>query len=541
MRLEQEFKKNTIIHNIKGYSIDGDRLRIFKAVVFGDGKILEIGEFPYLERKYPGSEIIDGAGNVLLPGLIDAHGHVLGLGYSQLEVNLTGTESLEEALERIYSYYQKYPDAQWILGRGWNQTHWVDSGFPTAKDLDAIISDKPIWLKRTDSHAGWANSKALSIAQISRNTENSEDGKILRDVNGNPSGVLIDGAMSLIDRIIPEHSSDEDARALQKALDCFKKVGLTSVHDAGISARNFQLYKDFVDQGKLTTRIYAMIGDVGKDFNEISRNGPIPGYGDDFLSVRSVKLFADGALGSRGAAMLQPYSDDPDNRGLLFYSQQELNKKVLEAISKNFQVNIHAIGDRANREVINAFETVEQLYPNHELRNRIEHAQIVSLQDIPRFKKLDLIASMQPTHATSDKNMAEQRIGRHRMQGAYAWQTFLKQGTIVAGGSDFPVESPNPFLGLYAAISRMDIQGNPPVGWYSNQKMTRLQAFRAFTIDAAYAAHQEKVIGSLEPGKWADFIIIDTDFFEAPEDQIWKIKVLQTWIAGCKIYDEQDA
>ncbi|MBN2730849.1 MAG: amidohydrolase, partial [Balneolaceae bacterium] len=329
----------------------------------------------------------------------------------------------------------------------------------------------------------------------------------------------------------------EQRLALQKALQKMRQYGLTSVHDAGVGVDTWKLYKSFADNGKLTTRIYGMIAGAGTIFDTLSSEGPVKSYADDMLALRSVKLYADGALGSRGAAMLEPYSDDPGNEGLLFNSQQEMTRQVMKAASEGYQVNVHAIGDAANRQALNAFEVVKDSLGEQGLRHRIEHAQVVSLQDIPRFKELNVIASMQPTHATSDMNMAEDRVGSERIKGAYAWQTFLDQGTVVASGSDFPVEHVNPFYGLYSAITRQDHQGNPEGGWYGEQAMSRKEALRSFTIDAAYAAHQEDVLGSLEEGKWADFIIIDRNLFEVPESEIWQTKVLQTWVAGEKVYD----
>ena len=316
------------------------------------------------------------------------------------------------------------------------------------------------------------------------------------------------------------------------------RMGITSVHDAGVGVDTWEMYKNFADNGKLITRIYGMISGAGDTFDELSKDGPIVSYSNDLLALRSVKLYSDGALGSRGAAMIEEYSDDPGNYGLLFVSQEDMNAMASKVIGKGFQANIHAIGDAGNRQVLDALEFAQNEHQVYDLRNRVEHAQIVRLDDIPRFAELEIIASMQPTHATSDKNMAEDRVGPIRINGGYAWQKFLDQGTIVAAGSDFPVEHSNPFFGLYSAVTRMDHQGNPEGGWYPEESLSRIEALRAFTTDAAYAAHQEEVLGSLEPGKWADFIITEEDFFEVEASGIWEIEVLETWVAGKPVYQK---
>lgn len=525
----------TVIKNVNGYTFSGDSVIKFTTMIIADGKVYHIGDDD-LAESHTKAAIIDGEGKTLLPGLTDAHCHVFGLGFQKLQVDVTGIESLEATLDSISAYANANPDLEWIQGGGWNQTLWPQNSFPTANDLDGIVSEKPVWLSRIDGHAGWANSKALQLAGLSRDTPDPSGGKIIRDKKGNPTGVLVDAAMGYMESVVPEHSKKEYEMALEKALEEMAEMGLTSVHDAGISPLEWEIYKEFADQGKLTTRIYAMIGGAGEVFDTLAKDGPIPSYSNDILSLQSVKLYADGALGSRGAAMLEPYSDDPGNEGLLFIDQDTMNKLVFKVAKAGFQVNVHAIGDKANREVINAFAAVDTGLGLSDLRNRVEHAQVVSLEDIPRFKEHNVIASMQPTHATSDMNMAEDRVGPQRIKGAYAWRTFLDQGTVVAAGSDFPVEYSNPFFGLYSAVTRMDHNGNPDGGWYPEQKLTRKEALRAFTLNAAYAGHQETILGSLEEGKWADFIMIDKDYFEIPESEIWKIKVLGTWVAGKQVF-----
>lgn len=530
----------TVYTNINGYTFTEEGLKNFSSIAFSEGKVLEIANEGSLTESYAGARVLDGEGKVMLPGLIDAHAHVMGLGFQELDVNVAGITSLEETLNSIAEYAGQYPDREWILGRGWNHTRWEINRFPTAGELDQAVEDRPAWLQRVDGHAGWANSRAMELAGITAETEDPSGGKIIRDEDGNPTGVFVDAAMELIDSRVPERSPEENQMALEKALQKMSANGITSVHDAGVGTETWAMYKRFADEGKMITRIYAMISGAGETFDELSSEGPITSYADDRLALRSVKLYADGALGSRGAAMIEPYSDDPGNTGLLFSSEGEMTDMVLKTSSEGYQTNIHAIGDRANRVALNAFANVQDSLGNQDLRHRIEHAQIVSLQDIPRFEDLDVIASMQPTHATSDMNMAEDRVGSERIQGGYAWSTFLDQGTVVASGSDFPVENVNPFFGLYSAISRQDHQGNPEGGWYADEAMSREEALRSFTIDAAYAAYQEDILGTLESGKWADFILIDRDIMEVPKEQIWQTEVLETWVAGEKVYSQNN-
>ena len=528
----------TVIENINGYTIIGEELHEFKSVAIKNGKFIETSNVS-LAEKYSNSIVIDGNGKTLLPGLIDAHGHVMGLGFQQLNVDLMGISSLEATLDTLKSYAEANPDLEWIQGRGWNQTLWEENEFPTAADIDKVISDRPVWLSRVDGHAGWGNTMALQMAGVSKDPPDPQGGKIIRDGSGKATGVFIDAAQGFVESEIPAPTQKEQKLALEKAYDQMAKMGITSVHDAGVGVKAWELYKEFADQGKAKTRIYGMISGSGGTFDELSKNGPIKSYANDMLALRSVKLYSDGALGSRGAAMLQPYSDDPGNVGLLFMEQEQMDAAVSKVVGKGFQANIHAIGDAGNRQVLDALEKAQNEHGDQGLRNRVEHAQIVSLTDIPRFKELDIIASMQPTHATSDKNMAEDRVGPQRIKGGYAWKTFLEQGTVVAAGSDFPVEHSNPFFGLYSAVTRMDHSGNPEGGWYPNESLTRQEALRAFTIDAAYAAHQEDVLGSVEAGKWADFILLDENYFEIPASEIWKIKVHETWVAGKKVYSSE--
>jgi predicted amidohydrolase YtcJ len=526
----------TLIRNVHGYTLVGGALQCFGALVFNQGRVVKAGDPQALHKEFPDARVVDGGGRTLLPGLIDAHAHPLHLGLEDKRIKLVEASDLHQAQQRIRAYAQENPDRSWLLGRGWNQGVWKLGRFPLATELDACVSDRPVALDRVDAHATWVNTPALRAAGITRDTPDPVGGKIERDASGDPTGVLIDKAADLVKRVVPPPTEAECQTALKAALSHLSSVGVTSVGDAGVDAATIARYKEMAERGLLAVRIYAMILDTGADFAALSAHGPLIGYCDDTLSVRAVKLFADGALGSCGAALLQPYSGTATQCGLLFMTADEMTSKIATGLKAGYQVNVHAIGDAAHRQVLDAFQKAYEDVDGRALRNRIEHAQVVALADIPRFKQLELIASMQPVHATSDMTVAEDLIGSERIKGAYAWRTFLNQGTCIAAGSDFPVESYNPFFGLHAAVTRTDRAGHPPGGWYSEQAMTLLEAFRAFTLDAAYAQHMERTIGSLEPGKWADFILIDQDLFRIAPADIWKIKVEQTWMAGKRVY-----
>ena len=537
----QHAMADTLIENANGYTINKEQnLQRFTALVFDDeGKILAVGSSKELSAQFPTAKRINLGGKTLLPGMIDAHGHTLQLGVNATQLNLRNTQSLKDAQQAISDYAKRFPQHQWILGGAWNQAIWKLGRFPTAQEIDVVVKDRPVWLRRVDGHAGWANSKALQLAGITKDSVDPQGGKIEKDARGMPTGVLIDGAMQLMDKVLPATNEAEQRIALDAALQQLSRNGLTSVHDAGVSASADRLFREYADQGKLNPRVVGMISGTGDFFDQIASQGPLLSYANDHYSLRAVKLYADGALGSRGAALLAPYSDAPQTKGLLFHSAESIKKMIEKAALKGFQANVHAIGDAGNRQILDSFE---QLAKNPasanfgDLRHRIEHAQVVALADIPRFKQLNILPSMQPTHATSDKNMAEDRVGHERIKGAYAWRTFLQQGSRIACGSDFPIESPNPFWGIHAAVTRQDAEGEPDDGWYAEQAMTVTEAFRCFTLDAAYAGHQEKVLGSLEVGKWADFIVTDRDLFRIPAKNILRVRVLQTWVGGKQVY-----
>ncbi len=532
---------DTVLDRANGYTLNSkNELVRFASLAFDDaGRVIAVGSAAEVAAKAPKGRHVDMQGKTVLPGLIDAHGHVFGLGAMLTQLDLSTSTSLAGALKSVAAYAAANPNQAWLHGRGWNQEIWKLGRFPTAAELDGAVSDRPVWLKRVDGHAGWANTRALKLAGITRSTPDPAGGKIMRDANGNATGVLVDAAQDLVNKVLPKQTEAEARTTLDRSLAEIARVGLTSVHDAGIETGNDRLYRDYADHGKLTARVYGMIGGTERDFDQLSAKGPLKTYANDMYALRAVKLYSDGALGSRGAALLEPYSDEPKSHGLLFRSDAEIRAMMQKAMKKGYQVNVHAIGDAGNHQILDGYEQLVRQTATSGLRHRIEHAQVVTLADIARFKAIGIIPSMQPTHATSDMNMAEQRVGAERIKGAYAWRTFLKQGSHIACGSDFPVESPNPFYGIHAAVTRQDAKGQPAAGWHADQAMTLPEAFRCFTLDAAFAAHQENLVGSLEAGKWADFIVIDQDLFKMPARDIYKTGVLQTWVAGRQVYQKK--
>ncbi|WNC69753.1 amidohydrolase [Thalassotalea nanhaiensis] len=528
------FAATTIIENVQGYSHNGKQLQQFSAVQFTDDKIDKVF---FANDTLPTStdiERIDGKGKTLLPGLIDAHGHVLSYGISLQSAELYDTSSEQDAAQQVADFVNSSPQKGWVKGRGWNQVQWSNNTFPTAASLDAHFKDVPVALNRVDGHAVWVNSKALEIAGITKDTKEVDGGQIIRDSNGNPTGVLVDNAMNLIFAKIPALTQEQTQAALKLAMNSLAAVGLTSVHDAGIDSDNISAFKQLSKNDEMVIRINAMIYADDKNIDQHFANGPFASN-DQKLTINSVKISADGALGSRGAALIKDYSDMPHHRGLLLHSETELTKLMKQSMQAGFQVNTHAIGDNANKLVIDNYEQLIKETNTKHLRHRVEHAQILQLSDIPRFADIGIIASMQATHATSDKNMAEDRIGSERIKGAYAWRSLIKAKAVIAAGSDFPVEYPNPFFGLHASVTRQDRNNQPADGWYGNEGMTVSEAFKSFTIDAAYSGHQETLIGSIEANKKADFILIDQDIFSIDAKDIWKTKVLNTWVNGKEV------
>ena len=526
--------ETTLYFNVNGYTLDRDfQLLRFSAIQFTDDRIDAIysGSDPLPQEL---DSRIDGKGQTLIPGLIDAHGHVLSYGLSLLRVDLVGAASESEASERVLDFAQANPAVEWIQGRGWNQVLWDNNEFPQKSSLDAVVNDRPVWLTRVDGHAAWANSLAMDLAGISDDTEDPVGGQILRDEDGRATGVFVDTAMSYIREQIPGTSFEEKKVALTIALNSLATYGITSVHDAGIGSSTIAAYKELVSEAPLPVRVYAMIAASDPLYQDRLAEGFF--HSEDMtFAVESVKVVADGALGSRGAALIEDYNDSPSYRGLLRYSDERLEYLIRAAMNADFQVATHAIGDNANMRVLDNYERLIRETDSKDRRHRVEHAQILRYEDIIRFAELDVIPSMQATHATSDKNMAEERLGPVRIQGAYAWRKLLDSGARIANGSDFPVEHPNPFYGLHASITRQDQQSNPPGGWYGEERMSLEEALASFTINAAYAGHQETHLGTLEPGKKADFILLDRDIFTQSPTQLWQTQVQETWVDGVRV------
>ena len=528
----------TLVHNARIYTGDAGFTLIEQGAmaISEEGEIVALGNSGPMIRTFSGARQVDLEGKLVLPGLIDSHGHLAGLALSYTRANLAGAKSKVEVMSRLREFETTLAEDAWLLGRGWDQNDWPGQEFPSRQDLDIEFPDRPVWLRRIDGHAAWGNSVALAQADQDLSGDwQPEGGAIHRDENGQPTGVFIDGAMSMVDSAVPPISREVLSAALDEATRTLNALGLTGVHDPGIDRATVELYLEKIRGGEFPLRVYAMADGMKETTEWLCENGPI----DDpsgRLVMRSVKLYGDGALGSRGAALLEDYSDDPGNRGLLFVSQQQMEANIRRVMACGLQVGVHAIGDEGNRQSLDAYEKLIAEFPGNPGRHRIEHAQVLHLQDIPRFAQLGIIAAMQPTHATSDMYWAVDRLGPERSRGAYAWRSLLDSGAALAFGSDFPVEEVNPMLGIYAAVTRQDTQGWPEGGWYPEQGVSREEAIRAFTLDAAFAAFMEDEIGSLEAGKRADFIVLDRDIMEVPAGEIFQIVVEQTWFDGKPVF-----
>jgi hypothetical protein len=516
---------DTLISNVNGIEVGPDgKLNPFTGILIGkDGKVARLLHGEMLKLR--DTSVVDAHGRTVLPGLIDGHGHVLDLGMTQMTVQLVGTSSLADLQKRLRDYAAAHPSDRWIIGFGWNQELWPDKRFPTAADLDAVVPSRPVVLERVDGHAVVANSAAMKAAGVTGRTAAPAGGRI-------ENGLFVDAARGLIDKAIPARTSEQSDEALAKAQEQLLSVGVTGVGSMSTTAADWEAMKRAGAAGTLNVRLIVYLGGT-KSIAAVPK--PTPWLYDDRLRAVGIKLFADGALGSRGAWLKQPYADEPETRGLQFHPDAEMLKLADMAASHGFQVATHAIGDAANAQVISTYEQLSKKY-GRDRRWRIEHFQIADPTDIPRLAPAGIIASMQPTHQTSDRLMAEKRLGPNRLAGAYAWQTVLKSGAKLAFGTDFPVESPNPFPGLSAAVSRQDVNGQPPGGWIVGERLTFEQALDAYTRGSAYAGFAEDKIGSLEPGKWADFIIVDRDPTKVDAQSLARTQVLETWVAGKKVW-----
>lgn len=474
----------------------------------------------------------------MLPGLIEGHMHISNLGENHLKLDCY-FKSKEDILEMVRQAAEAAEPGQWIQGSGWLDTLWETPGYPTKEELDAVAPDNPVYLLRADNHMGWFNSMALELAGITKDTPEPQGGQILKTDDGELLGCLTDNAAVMVINIIPAWSAEEQKNAILMAQEELFSYGFTSAMDAGTKVNYLQHYEDLYESGELKLRIYAMPLISSTDSAEadyIQENGPVSGLYDDHLSILGVKVLGDGALGSRGSALLEDYSDDPGNRGSYRFTDEEIYDIMSLAYNNGYQIAYHAIGDGANHQVLDTYERLLEENPREDARLRIEHFQIITAEDMQRALDMGILPAMQFTHATSDSNMAEDRIGSERIKTAYAWRTVLDAGSIIIGGSDAPVEKVNPFHGLYAGVTRMTRAGEPEGGWYPEQKVTREEALRAFTIWAAYGQFEEDLKGSLEPGKLADFIIIDRDYMTCPEADIKDIQVLATYVGNELVY-----
>ncbi|MBW8366295.1 MAG: amidohydrolase family protein [Arenimonas sp.] len=487
-------------------------------------------------KDHPSARIIDAGGRHVVPGLIDAHGHVMNLGFALLRADLVDAKDKQEVIARLREFEKTLPEDAWLLGRGWDQNDWPGKQFPTAADLDAAFPDRPVWLERVDGHAGWANSAALrAVTRDLSGDWQPDGGRILRE-GGRATGVFIDTAAALVDAVVPAPDASLRAEALERSLQAAVAHGLTGVHDMGVSLADLRLMRRFADAGRLPLRIRAYADGNGAMLDVLCALGTYE-HPQGRLAMRGVKFYVDGALGSRGAALLEDYSDEPGHRGLLVTEPAAYAAGVAKARDCGIQPASHAIGDRGNRIVLDTYAAALGDKAGTDHRWRVEHAQVVAPSDIPRFATLKLIASMQPTHATSDMPWAEARVGAARLEGAYAWQRMRAAGVALALGSDYPVESVDPRLGLYSSVTRSDLGGQPAGGWLPDQKLTPLQALEGFTTGAAFASFDEALVGKLALGHRADFVILGADPLTMPSAELPQLPVLSTWVDGRAVFE----
>ncbi|MEL6558298.1 MAG: amidohydrolase [Bacteroidota bacterium] len=515
-----------------------------EAVVSKDGKIIFVGsKADALEFKGDSTQIFDLQGKTMTPGLIESHAHIMGIGYNRLNIDLMKVNSYEELIQKVEEVAAKTPKGEWILGRGWHQDKWQEKtetrfkGFPTHDELSARVPDHPVWLKHASGHMGLANAAAMEKAGINRDSPQPHGGEIFMGLGGNPTGIFNETAQSEIIDSIPESTPEREAKALELAVQELLENGITSMHNAGAVRKEIDLFKQFAENDQLKVRVYTMLN--GRDsllLDDYFKSGPEIGLYDDHLTVRSIKLYADGALGSRGAWLLKEYTDAKGKFGHNVMPMAAIQKVSSEGYKNGFQLCVHAIGDRANREVLDIFEnTISEGDKNH--RFRVEHAQHIALDDIPRFAELDVIASVQAIHMSSDRPWAIYRLGLQRiLAGAYVWQKLLQSGAKVINGTDAPVEPVSAIASFYSSVSRKTLKGTPAGGYEPEQKMTRPQALQAYTLDGAYGAFEEGIKGSIEVGKLADFTVFSQDLMTVPEEEILDTQVDYTIVGGKIVY-----
>ena len=525
-----------IVTNARIYTVD-DAHPLATGLAVRDGRVLFVGsEREALSLRGPATRMVDAGGKTIVPGIVDAHAHLLGLGFTLSDVQLFDTRSFDQVVEKVVARLNGAPAGRWIHGRGWDQNKWGDTRFPTHEALSKVSPNNPIVLTRVDGHAIIANAVAMKAAGVTAATQDPSGGRIERFPNGEPTGVFIDNAKALVERVITVSTRAEIREATLAAIKESQKYGLVGVHDAGEPRGVIDVFEEMAKAGEFGLRNYVMVSDDSAAVAHYFARGPQNALYDGRIWIRAIKLYSDGALGSRGAAMLDPYTDDPKNSGLLLSAPAHIQDVATRGLRAGFQVNTHAIGDRGNRVVLDAYEAALAAVPTADHRFRIEHAQVLNFADIPRFAKLGVIPSMQAVHQSSDMNWVPKRIGYERSLGAYAWRSLLNTGVIIPNGSDMPVERVNPLYSFHAAIARTDDNDWPPGGWLPNEKMTREEALKSITIWPAVAAFQEQVMGSLTPGKYADFVILDQDIMRVPEDQILKTGVIATYLGGKAVY-----
>ncbi|MFL5573204.1 MAG: amidohydrolase [Gemmatimonadaceae bacterium] len=540
--LAAQTSADLVLINGRIYTVDNAR-PVVSALAVRGGRVAFIGSDAEAKAlANPSTTVIDLKGAAVVPGFVDAHAHLLGLGTTLQRVNLAGSPSYDDVIARVKAWARDVAPGAWILGRGWDQNRWPTKEFPTHEALSGAFPDNPVALTRIDGHALLANAKAMQLAGVNASTPDPRGGRIIRLASGAPSGVFVDNAQSLITRAIPSATKADKRKAILAAVAEANRWGLTGVHDAGEDVETVGIYEELARAGSYNLRNYVMLSDPGEPGspatlrNPYIQRGPQSALYDGHLWIRAIKLYADGALGSRGAALLEPYSDEPTNSGLLVSRPEHIRAWADSALRRGFQVNVHAIGDRGNRIVLDAFDSALKKSPKADHRFRIEHAQVLSPSDIPRFARLGVIPSMQATHQTSDMRWAEARVGPQRIRGAYAWRSLLNTGVVIPNGTDFPVEEVNPLLTFHAAVTRQDPTNWPAGGWYPEQKMTREEALLSMTIWPAYAGFQESILGSLTPGKYADFVVLDRDIMSVPDTEILGARVMSTWIGGKRVY-----